>query len=156
MLYIMELAHKSLLSSSIQQDGQIQHLSGRDSISSQGCFSRASQNQLSPRRVMSSPKGHQSFGYFYMSFPAPGTSASSLDQHQEMPKAAEINMDRDINHQKVLSHQATDLFWSAVQDGSYFIKADSPSPICSVLSHHAGVFLSLSVIPSQPAEKCVK
>uniref|UniRef100_A0A8B9F995 Uncharacterized protein n=1 Tax=Amazona collaria TaxID=241587 RepID=A0A8B9F995_9PSIT len=64
-------------------------------------------------------------------------------------------MDRDnVNIQMVLSHQATDLLWSAVQEGSYFIKADSPSPICSVLSHHVSAFLSLSVTPSQPAEKC--
>ena len=126
-------------------------------MSSEGCFSRASQNQLNPRRVMSSPRGQQAFGYFYMSFAAPGTSPSSLDQHQEMPKAAGINVDRDnINHQMVLSHQTTDLFWSVVQDGSYFINADSPIPTCSVLSHHAAASLSLSIIPSQPAEKFLK
>lgn len=82
-------------------------------MSSEGCFSRASQNRLGPRRVMSSPGGQQGFGYFYTSFPAPGTSASSLDQHQEMPKAAGINTNRDnINHQTALSHQTPDFCFS--------------------------------------------
>jgi len=71
----------------------------------------ASQNQLSPRRVISNPRGQQGFGYFYTSFPAPGTPASSLAQHQEMSKAAGINTNRDnTKHHMVLSHQTTHLF----------------------------------------------
>lgn len=57
------------------------------------------------------PQGTTGLWLFLHELPAPGTSASSLDQQEEMPEAAGINPDRDnSDHQMGLSRRMADLF----------------------------------------------